>query len=275
MTIAVSGLYRYPLKSAPGVRMETMALDRRGPVGDRRWMVVDPVGLFITAREESRMVQLGASLLPNGGLSLEAPGQEPLTVDIPSTSPTEAQVWADRVRVRDAGDVAASWLETFLGRPCRLVFQGEEGHRQVRRPFGGPADEVSLADSFPLLLIAQASLDEFCRRLGREVGMERFRPNVVVSGTGPHEEDGWRRIRIGGMRFRVVTPCPRCQVPTINPDSAEREADVARTLARYRAAERNVWFGQNLVQEGEGAIAVSDAVEVLETGPRKPDLPLS
>lgn len=270
MTVEVSALYRYPLKSARGVSLPSLQLDARGPVGDRRWMLVDPLGLFITAREESALVRLTAVLREDGGLRLEAPGLEPLEVDVPAADAEEAQIWSDRVRVRSAAAAASAWMERFLGRPCRLVFQGAEGHRPVRR--GRDGEEVSLADAFPLLLISQASLDGFCERLGREVTMARFRPNVVVSGTAPHDEDAWRRIQIGEVRFRVAQPCPRCQVPTINPETAEREPDVARTLARYRAAERQVWFGQNLVHENIGTIAVGDAVEVLERGPRRPDL---
>lgn len=274
MVAKVSGLYRYPLKSAPGDSMDALALDSRGPVGDRRWMLADPAGLFITAREESSMVHLSATIRAGGGLALEAPDRESLEVDIPDLNASVVQIWGDRVRVRDAGDEAASWLESFLGRPCRLVFQGEEGEREIRKPFGAEGEEVTLADGFPLLLISQASLDEFCRRLGRDVTMARFRPNVVVSGTLPHEEDEWRQIQIGAVRFRVALACSRCQMPTINPGTGEREADVAQTLARYRAADRHVWFGQNLIHESEGTLTLGDAVEVLECGPRRPDLPL-
>ncbi len=274
MVAKVSGLYRYPLKSAPGDSMDALALDSRGPVGDRRWMLADPAGLFITAREESSMVHLSATIRAGGGLALEAPDRESLEVDIPDLNASVVQIWGDRVRVRDAGDEAASWLESFLGRPCRLVFQGEEGEREIRKPFGAEGEEVTLADGFPLLLISQASLDEFCLRLGRDVTMARFRPNVVVSGTLPHEEDEWRQIQIGAVRFRVALACSRCQVPTINPRTGEREADVAQTLARYRAADRHVWFGQNLIHESEGTLTLGDAVEVLECGPRRPDLPL-
>ena len=163
----------------------------------------------------------------------------------------------------DAGEEVAQWFSEHLGQSCRLVYQGGDGRRGVDRQFSPAGTQVSLADGFPLLLISQASLDDLNRRLDRPVGMDRFRPNLVVSGCEPHAEDQWRQIRIGEMCFDLVKPCARCVIPSIDQDTAQRDSPINRVLASYRRRDGQIFFGQNLLHQQQGALELGMPVEVL------------
>jgi uncharacterized protein len=131
---------------------------------------------------------------------------------------------------------------------------------------------VSFADAFPLLIIGDGSLDELNRRLAVPIEMLRFRPNIVIGGMSPHEEDSWRLVRLGDVECDVVRPCARCVVPTIDPATGSAGVEPTRTLASYRKWDRKVWFGQNAIHRSPGTLAVGAAVEVLETGYAEPPL---
>jgi hypothetical protein len=136
-------------------------------------------------------------------------------------------------------------------------------YRQVDLQFAERGDRLGFADGFPFLLCNEASLQQLCAGLGRSVDMQRFRPNIVISGAVPFAEDHWRRIRIGDIEFDVVKACARCAIPTVNLDDASREADVFRALKAQRQRGDEVYFGQNMIHRGEGEIRLGDAVEVL------------
>ena len=265
----LSGLYRYPLKSAAGEALRETALDALGVQGDRRWMVVDAEsGRFLTQRLLTQMTQLQARWLGSTHLQLSAPDMADLQVAVPDE---QAQlrgvtIWRDSLQVPDAGDVAAQWLSQFLGRACRLVQVSEPRARQVDTAYAEAGDKVAFADGFPLLLIGQASLDDLSARVGRPLPMLRFRPNLVVSGSEPYAEDSWKRIRIGELEFRVVKGCSRCIMTTLDPQTGERSADrePLTTLKTYREREGEVYFGQNLIACGEGQLRLDMPVQVLE-----------
>jgi uncharacterized protein YcbX len=264
----LSGLYRYPLKSAAGEALHETTLDALGVQGDRRWMVVDAeTGRFLTQRLLAQMTQLQARWLDRTHLQLSAPGMANLPVAVPDTeAPLRGvTIWRDSLQVPDAGDQAAQWLSQFLGRACRLVQVSEPRARQVDTAYAEVGDKVAFADGFPLLLIGQASLDDLSARVGRPLPMLRFRPNLVVSGSEPYAEDSWKRIRIGELEFRVVKGCSRCIMTTLDPSSGERSADrePLTTLKTYREREGEVYFGQNLIACGEGSLTVGMPVEVL------------
>jgi hypothetical protein len=165
---------------------------------------------------------------------------------------------------RDAGDEAAEWLGRFLGTSCRLVCLPDDRVRAVDPEFARPGDQVGFADGFPFLVIARASLDDLNARLPEPLSMVRFRPNLVIGGATPYAEDGWRRIRVGALELRLVKPCSRCTVPTVDPATGERGPEPLRTLTGYRRRGNKVYFGQNAVHDGIGELAVGDPVEVLE-----------
>lgn len=266
--IRLSALYRFPLKSGMAEPLEAARLDELGLAGDRRWMVVDAeTGRFQSQRALPQMGRILARENAAGGLTLQAPGMPRLEVPLPVDGTLRGvTVWRDSLRVPDSGDAVAAWLSELLGKPLRLVHVPAERARQVDTGYGLPGEKVGFADGFPLLLIGQASLDDLSVRVGRPLDMLRFRPNLVVEGSAPYAEDGWKRIRIGSTEFRVVKGCSRCILTTIDPATGERSPDrePLATLQTYRAREGEVYFGQNLIHQGQGELRLGMAVEVLE-----------
>lgn len=265
MTFTVTGLYRYPVKSLAALSCESLLIDDWGPANDRRWMVVDDSGRFVTQRQLPRMCrilaeeshgQLALRDLDSGdGIELAEPAaNQPLS---------DVQVWRDAVGGQDAGDAVAHWLSHRLGRTLRLCFMPGSVHRQVDRVYAAPGTRVSYADGFPFLLCHSASLDFLAQKLGRALDMRRFRPNIVVSGGEPFAEADWRRVLINNIEFELVKPCSRCAIPTVDLNSGKKEADVFPLLRKYCQSGREVIFGQNALHRGRGAIELGDRVEVL------------
>lgn len=262
-------LYRYPLKSGAGERLAQAECGAFGVHGDRRWMVVDAAsGRFLTQRALPIMALLAVRWQGSALVRLNAPDMPELEVEVPAPSAPLRGVfiWREALRVPDAGDEAAEWLSRFLGRAARLVFLPETDAIQIDRQFAEDGERTAFTDGFPYLLIGQASLDDLSARVGRSLEMLRFRPSLVVAGAEPYAEDGWKRIRIGSIDFRVVKPCTRCVIPTIDPASAARSPDhePLATLMSYRRGEGGVFFGQNLIAEGIGTLAEGMPVQVLE-----------
>jgi len=264
----LSSLYRFPLKSAAGESLQRCASDSLGLLGDRRWMVVAAgTGRFLTQRILPRMALLQAHWQGDTALKLAAPGMPELLVRVPDDKTMRCvQVWSANPVVPDAGETAAAWLSDFLGQACRLVYLPEDDGIQVDLDYARLGERTAFSDGFPFLLIGQASLDDLARRVGRPLEMLRFRPNLVVSGAEPYAEDGWKRIRIGQLTFRVVKPCSRCVIPTLDPATGERAPDrePLNTLLSYRKGPGGVFFGQNLIAEGRGELELGMPVEPLE-----------
>jgi len=264
----LSSLYRFPLKSAAGESLQRCASDSLGLLGDRRWMVVAAgTGRFLTQRVLPRMALLQAHWQGDTALKLAAPGMPELLVRVPDDKTMRCvQVWSANPVIPDAGETAAAWLSDFLGQACRLVYLPEDDGIQVDLDYARLGERTAFSDGFPFLLIGQASLDDLARRVGRPLEMLRFRPNLVVSGAEPYAEDGWKRIRIGQLTFRVVKPCSRCVIPTLDPATGERAPDrePLNTLLSYRKGPGGVFFGQNLIAEGRGELEVGMPVERLE-----------
>jgi len=264
VTITVSGLWIYPVKSCRGIALERMELGPRGPLHDREWMVVDPSGRMVTQRERPELALVRPRLTAEA-LVLEAPGRKALELSLSPGSgpPREVSIWKDRCRAVSQGPAAAAWFGEHLGMDCDLVRMAPDGHRPVDPRHARPGEEVGFADGFPLLLLSEASLEELNGRLDRPVSMDRFRPNLVVAGCEPHAEDSWRRLSIGGVTLRVATPCSRCVITTTDQATGKRGPEPLRTLATYRTDGRRVFFGRNVIHEGRGGIAVGDRVVLL------------
>ncbi|MDQ2701332.1 MAG: MOSC domain-containing protein [Pseudomonadota bacterium] len=252
------------MKSCAPLAVESARLHWRGLEHDRRWMVTDPCGRFITGREESRLTLVRA--IPDGdGLSLQAPGMAPLHVPAPATDDVvPVTVWKSGVLARPCAPQADAWLSEFLGKPVRLVHMDAGVHRPVNPEHARPGDEVSFADAFPLLLITQAALDGLNERLAQAVPIQRFRPNLVISGADAHAEDGWSRIRIGNAELEIGPPCVRCVFTTVDPERGQRDpsGEPLRTLIGYRRGADGVTFGRNVIPRGGTVLRVGDPVEL-------------
>lgn len=262
----VSGLSIYPVKSMRALAVTSMSFDRMGPAGDRRWMVVGPEGKMVTQRQQPLMALLGA-VPDDAGLVLSC-GADRLRVAVDPAAPLRlVEVWGDQVAAHDAGDVAAEWLSGFLRSDVRLVVIAPDAARHVDRDYAQDEVFTAFSDGFPVLLAAEESLQSLNLHLPGPIGMERFRPNIVVAGATPWAEDGWRRIKIGEMVFRVVKPCSRCVIPSINPLNGEKQAEVIQVLKEQRGRDGKTWFGQNMLiehWESGQVIRVGDSVTVLE-----------
>lgn len=268
----LSGLYIYPVKSLRGCAVATAEVDPLGLVGDRRFMVVDETGRFLTQRTLPRMALVATALSPDH-LTLSATGhgsiQIPRTPD-PAAPLRQVSVWkSDGLLAEDGGEAAAQWLSDFLAVKCRLVRLGEAFERPILKPGKArPGDRVSFADAYPFLAISEASLADLNDRLaakGEEpLPMDRFRPNLVISGCPAFAEDTWPRFRVGNIVFRAGGPCARCVVTTTDQLTAERGKEPLRTLASYRRDANDptdVNFGQNLIHETKsGTLRIGDAV---------------
>ncbi|MGY3085339.1 MOSC domain-containing protein [Pseudomonas fragi] len=265
----LSALYRFPLKSGKGESLPQARLDKLGLEGDRRWMLVDEAsGRFLTQRADPKMSQLSALWNAAGGLTLSAEGFEALEVAVPDpdTDLRGVTIWRDTLRVPDAGDAAADWLSRFVEKPVRLVHVPLPRARTTEAGYGRDDDQVAFADGYPLLLIGQASLDDISHKVGRPLDMLRFRPNLVIEGSEAFAEDGWKRIRIGDVEFRVVKSCSRCILTTVDPQTGVRDEqrEPLATLMTYRKQENGTMFGQNLVNDGNGVLEVGMPVTILE-----------
>jgi uncharacterized protein YcbX len=266
MPVTLSGLHVFPVKSCAPLAYTEAEVEARGLVGDRRWLVVDAAGRFVTGRQKPRMTLIRAVPIA-GGIRLSAPGVAPLTVAAPAGNPDRlvATIWKDRVDAAVCDHAADAWLSAFLGIPARLVYMDEFAVRPVSLTHGREGDRVSFADAYPLLLVSQAALDALNARLASPVPMARFRPNLVVAGADAHAEDAWRRIRIGDIAFDVVKPCVRCVFTTVDPElgAFDGGGEPLNTLKGYRRSGDGVTFGQNVIPRGTGILRVGDPVEVI------------
>jgi len=253
--LTITDLYIYPLKSAGAVRVDSFTTDRMGPEDDRRWMLVDAKGKFITQREFPRMalIEVGLSVehiefnAPGMGAISLAKGQESTAGLI------NVQVWRDHCDAVDCGDVAAQWFSEYLKTPCRLAVMPDSTRRYVDKDYCSEDQTVGFADGFPMLLISEASLEDLNARLRQPVPMLRFRPNVVVSGCEAFAEDGWQQLtgQDGGTPT-VAKSCARCIIPSIDFTTGKQDSEVLQVLRKFRLRDDGLfYFGQNLLcQDG-------------------------
>lgn len=269
----VESLHVYPVKSTAATDLSTVAVHPFGLDGDRRWLVTDPSGEQITARQHPMMLAAKATLTDDG-IVLTGDDMPRLSVPTPSAeTPVRATVWGTTFPVADAGEAAAEWFSRRIGVPARLVYQFDPMSRPITKPSARPGEVVSAADAFPVLVASTASLDRLnewvaARRVEEgepddgPLSMRRFRPNIVVSGAEPFAEAVWNRVRIGGLSFRMTIECKRCVLTTTDPDTYRRGSEPLRSLARHRYRDGGVWFAVNMVPMEFGDIRVGDRVVV-------------
>jgi uncharacterized protein YcbX len=264
----IASLNIHPVKSGRGISLAEAELLPTGLAGDRRWMIVDGEGTFVSQRSLPMLARLVA--VPTAaGLRLEL-GGEAVEVSVPAAGGERipVRVWRDELALPEAPD-ASPWLSRWFGQPLRLVHKPEDTVREVNPDWGRAGDRVSLADGFPLLVTTAASLEAVRELAGPRIGMERFRPNIVIDGSGPWAEDGWARLSLDGVEIELVKPCTRCAVVTTDQERGVVDAPevlkALRTLRRSgdpRAA--GVLFGWNAVPRGTGNLRVGGEVRIVE-----------
>jgi len=257
----------YPIKSTRRISLAESTVLKRGLAWDRRWMLVDSKGHFITARKYPRLATVTTQLTTD---TLKVCVREMPDLSIPLEPPEAGEtrqvtIWRDQCTAMDYGPDYDRWFSEYLGLECHLVRMRNTDVRAVNPDYGVGGDEVSFADSFPLLLISEASLADLNNRLDNPVSMRRFRPNIVVSGCDAFDEDHWQRLRIGDLEFAGAKACSRCIFTTIDPETGEKDPDrePLRTLGTYRTREEGgIYFGQNLIPRSVGTIHVGDPVSI-------------
>jgi len=257
----------YPVKSTRRIALHESEVLPRGLPWDRRWMLVDAQGRFMTGRKYPTLAVVNTRL-DDTALHVSVAGRPELRLPLPveARSLTRVSIWRDQCDALPVGAEADAWFSDYLALECHLVRMTDELLRGVDVQYGQPGDEVSFADGFPLMLLTEASLNDLNTRLDTPVSMRRFRPNLVVDGEQPYSEDHWRHIRIGEVEFEGVKNCSRCIFTTIDPDTGSKnpQAEPLRTLSQYRKrAEGGVYFGQNLIPRSGGVVRIGDNVEIL------------
>ncbi len=263
----LSEIWIYPIKSLGGISVKEAIAERRGLRYDRRWMLVDDNGRFVSQREIPNMALLGTATEPPfltvfWKSNPHKKVQIPLEIAPDLLPKIDVQVWDDHCIGLVLSDEINQWFSTNLGQNLRLVLMPETDHRPADERYSPPGHQVSFADGFPYLIIGQASLDELNSRLDHPLPMNRFRPNFVFTGGQPFEEDFWGQFSINDQPFQGVKPCARCSITTTDQETAERAAEPIKTLATYRKFENQILFGQNVLWLGEGGdlVRVGDLI---------------
>ena len=263
----VTRIFVYPIKSCRGIAVDAAELTPRGLGLDRRYMLVDANGEFLSQRRHGRMALIETAFAGDGFV-ISAPERQPLllpaALDPARNETCKVRVWNDAVEATLADPETNLWFSAFMGFACGLVYLADSQHRAVSNPAAAFDDEVGFADDAPLLLISEASIEGLNARLERPVGIERFRPNLVVTADSPHAEDDWSTIAIGAAKLDVAWPCSRCVLTTVDPLTGERDPgnEPMATLLGYRRRDRKVYFGQNLIPRALGRIAVGDECSI-------------
>ena len=263
----VTELYTYPVKSLAGISLDKAQLSFTGFQHDRQHMVVQPDGMFMTQRTHPQMalVETGFS---GDRLVLSSFGMDKIIVDSPdldSAPRVKTNIWGDVVNGIAHNKETSQWLSDAIGEDCMLLSFPRQEKRQCDLEFASAGDNTMFADAYPLLVISQASLDDLNSKLAIPVGMNRFRPNMVVSGCKPFDEDNWKSIKANDIRLRGIQSCSRCSVPTVDPTTGMLTGpEPIHTLSSYRKwDDGEVYFGMNMAPDSIGTIRVGDVVSVV------------
>lgn len=276
--VRLASIHVYPVKALRGFDTPGAAVEPCGLAGDRRYVVIDADARMLTQRTHPVLTQVFAAYGPDGALLLRprpAVGLPELRVPVPDGGDlVEVAIWRDRPAAMLAAAEAHAWFSKLLDADVRLAYLDDPTRRPVDPRYGAAGDRVSFADGYPLLLTTRSSLERLNDWLLADgllsegqppepLPMNRFRPSIVVDGAEPFAEDGWRRIRVGEVEFRVAKPCGRCVVTQTDQDTGDRDRGPLHTLTRHHRIGGLPVFGQNLIPAGTGRIRAGDPVTVL------------
>jgi uncharacterized protein YcbX len=261
--LTVQDIFIYPIKSLGGIRLSEAVVEERGFQYDRRWMLVDDSGVFLSQRKYPRMALLSVELKAEE-LRVFSKHEPDRCVNVPlnfaSGPEISVTIWDDQVTAKKVHEDLDQWFSDFLEFSVSLVLMPDTTHRKVDERYAVNSESVSFADGMPYLMIGQASLDDLNSRMETPVPMDRFRPNIVFSGGSPYLEDSLRKIKVGELELQIVKPCARCVMTTVDQQSGIKEKEPLKTLASYRTINRKIYFGQNVVALQTGKIRVGDPI---------------
>jgi uncharacterized protein len=261
--LIIQDIFIYPIKSLGGIRVSEAVVEEKGFQHDRRWMLVDQKGMFISQRDFPQLALLAVRVEVNELVVFHKKDQEKavkIPVDLASGPELMVTVWDDQVLAKTVDPSLDQFFSDFLGFSVRLVVMPENSRRKVDPRYALNGESVSFADGMPYLIIGQESLNDLNSRLEDPVTMDRFRPNLVFTGGVPYIEDSLREIKIGELDFQIVKPCARCVMTTVDQASGIKGKEPLKTLASYRTFNNKVYFGQNVVALQSGKIRVGDVI---------------
>jgi uncharacterized protein YcbX len=269
----LSAITLYPVKSLAGISVNNWKVSKTGLHYDRKWMLIDNAGQFLSQRKLPKMALIKTALTDRH-LILSASGMENLSLPL---NPVDGDIinstiWRDQCDARSVATKADQWLSYFLKTDCQLVYQPDDMIRPVDANYGLATDNVAFSDGFPFLIISENSLVSLNQQMQLNLPMARFRPNLVISGCPAYAEDSWREISIGEIDFRLPKPCSRCSVPAIDPKTAQTGKEPLSTLNQLRKWQNKIYFGQNALHNQCGTLTVGDTVQIKATGEKQPPI---
>jgi uncharacterized protein YcbX len=252
----------YPVKSLGGISLNTSLVEERGLQYDRRWMLIDNEGKFLSQREYPEMALFKLSFIGDGFsvLHTKSNNQNFIPFQPQTSEDVEVIIWNDKCVAKRVDYQLDKWFSKLLLTNCSLVYMPEEGERLVDKKYYSLDHLVSFADAYPFLIIGKASLDDLNSRLDNPVPMNRFRTNFVFSGGHPYFEDSWTDFQIGRVNFRAVKPCARCVITTTDQNTSERGNEPLATLSKYRNFNNKAMFGMNIISKSNGYVSVGDKI---------------
>jgi uncharacterized protein YcbX len=264
----ISQLLIYPVKSLGGIPLKEASITTRGLNYDRRWMLVDEKNQFMSQRSLVQLALFDLALQDNGLLVTYRPTGEIAVIPFAPNVKEVMQVtiWDDECLAACVDYALDEWFSQILKIKCRLVYMADDSLRPVDPRYAGPGYITSFADAYPTLIISEASLQDLNCRLRNKVTMEQFRPNIVIAGTSAYQEDYLLNFEIAGINFKGVKPCARCIMIGINPLTAVTSTEPQKTLSEYRKVNNKIYFGQNLISDGEGTLTVGDQLNIIQLG---------
>lgn len=269
----LSQMFIYPVKSLAGIQVTDWPVRKNGLLYDRKWMLIDAQQQFLSQRRLPKMALIRPSIEHNQ-LVLKAPGLEDLRLPLEPSSGEQVQVriWHDQCLARTVSSLADAWFSRFLQMDCHLVYHPDDQIRLVDQEYANAGDQTAFSDGFPFLIIAESSLNCLNSAMESPIGMQRFRPNLVVAECAAYAEDTWRHIRINDIGFTLPKPCSRCSVPGIDPETALTSKEPLTTLSRLRKWQNKIYFGQNAIHQSQGSLRIGSPVDIIETGDTQPPL---
>jgi uncharacterized protein len=263
--LTLSEIYIYPVKSLGGISVDTAIAEERGLQYDRRYLLVDETGIFITQRDYPMLALLKLSFTENGFNVLNTKNSSHTIIPFESDSKKNVTIaiWDDVCNAVQVNQDLDNWFSNALDKKVSLVYMPDDEKRIVEKTYINEDHIVSFADAYPFLIIGKSSLDDLNTRLVNPIPMNRFRPNLVFTGGNAYEEDNWKDFKIAKAEFKAVKPCARCVITTTDQNTAERSAEPLKTLANYRKVNNKIMFGMNVVCNKTGVVSVNQTIELL------------
>lgn len=266
--LQVSELFIYPIKSLGGIAVSNAVVTDRGLQYDRRWMLVDTNNNFMTQRECAEMALLQTEILKDALKVFHKKKGTSITIPLETKGERiTVHVWSDQCKGIVVDKNIDEWFSEVLQKNCQLVYMPGTTKRRVDGRYALNKEITNFSDGYPFTTIGQSSLDDLNNRLEEKLPINRFRPNIVFTGGEAYEEDGWAHFTINDINFYGVKLCARCAITTINQDNIKKGKEPLKTLAIYREKNNKIYFGQNLLHHGEGALHIGNEIKLIERKP--------